>query len=210
MHFDLGKKRYAVRVWPETLKLDGETCDAKIEHIRQRILIAHDVPRHKRKSFLRHELRHAWVEANGRAADNEGDAVDVTAFADWFDEQYANQGGDAVLEALNPEESIQPRRFASGPQSQTTSTCGCCGALVAVGSIANDEPEWDRAAEAFTMTRGMLCAACDRVTTWTEICSEQGLPLGAIIAHPKPRVLAGAEAAAWIAAHPEACNVLVA
>lgn len=211
MQFTIKGQVYPVRISSRPLFLDGDSCDAKIDLTHARILISNQLPRHERKRALLHELRHGWVEAHGRATSEEADADDVAEMMDVLMSQYLAEGGDAVLEALNPDPEKRqgvPRMFG-GPLSQVRADCGRCGAGVAVGSIGNDPPRFSDDGNVWLMDRGMLCPACDSVTAWTEMCSQEGMPLGAIVAHPKPRVLSGKAAGEWIAAHADDCRCCV-
>lgn len=213
MQFTIQRIANTVVIASRPILLNGQPCKAKIDPARKRILISHDVPRDERRRVLLHELRHLWVNAHGATNDPEVDADQAAEMMDALMRQYEDQGGDAALELLDPI-ADKPHRTQSltaitGPLGNTSSECGGCGQRVFVGSIANGKPEWSTDADAYLMDRGMCCPACDKVTAWREACSEAGMPLGAIVAFPPPRVLRGAEASQWMREHAELCNVTV-
>lgn len=197
MRFSIGDRAYTVHISPRPIYLDGHECDGRIDPDAGRIMLDGQLPRHDRRRVLLHELRHAWVIEYGRAGDDEADADDAAAFSDWAHGAYQAQGGDRALEAMEPD-AAPPSGQLTGAILCSTRICGSCAAPVAVGSIANGEPTWTPALGAWAMSRGMECEACGRVTTWAEVCTEDGMPLGTTLAHPKPRVLTSSEAGRWM------------
>src|SRR5690349_8344269 len=88
MHFTIDGRRYSVVIAQNPPLLDGLPCRAKIDHGRQKILLSPELARHERRRELFHELRHAWVAARGRAADDESDAAQAAEMMDVLMQQY--------------------------------------------------------------------------------------------------------------------------
>lgn len=208
MHFAIKGQRYAVAISARPLLIDGEPCRAKIDHRNHRIWLSDQVAKDERRRLLMHELRHAWVNAHGRKLDAEGDADDGGEMLDEVPRQYNEQGGDAVLESLEPVTTAVPQRGMGGSIMVVHAECGNCSARIAPGSIGTSKPEWSEDVGAWVIERGMLCLVCDQVTTWREQCTPAGMPLGHILPEPPPRVLTGADAGEWIARNPGACRVV--
>lgn len=211
MHFVIKGIAYTVEVAPRPLFMKGQPCKARLDPYDRKILISDQLPRHERRKELFHELRHAWIIAYGKASTEEADADQAAEMMDEIAQQFIQQGGSDALEALNPppQKTVMLSRFLTGPLAAVNRECGACGGPIAVGSVADGEPKWSEVAGAHLMERGMCCPACERVTVWHELATADGMPLGAIVAHPKPRVLKGEEAREWFETHRELCNILV-
>jgi hypothetical protein len=209
VHFDINNRRFTVQIAPRALILEGQPSKAKLDRVRGIVWISDQVPSNQRRLILLHELRHLWVDAHGRAADDETDADQAAAMMDTIMQGYLEQGGDAVLEALTPPPETSINRAPVGPLVRFDPTCGYCQARLLIGSIASDPPAWNADLGSWTVDRGGLCEICDRVTVWREMATADGMPLGTFVAHPPPRVLTGPEAGEWIAAHADTCRVMV-
>lgn len=179
--------------------LNGQPRRAKIDPRSCRILLSAELKRHERKRELFHELRHAWVEAHGRASDDEADADQFADATLALTEQYLGQGGDATLESLDPAPEKSPNQAAATIVLRDY-LCGKCGKPAAIGDVINGLPKWSARHNAFTMDRGIVCDLCnDLPTVWRELCTEDGEPVGTILPFPPPRFLNGAQAAQWFA-----------
>jgi hypothetical protein len=192
MHFDISGERYTVVIASRPLIVNKQPAKAKIEHGSLRILISDQLPRHQRKLELLHELRHAWINAYGPASNSEADANQAAEMMSVVMEQYLAQGGDATLEALNPDPVQSAHREPSGVMGSFFRECGSCTSRIASGSIEDSEPAWNEDASGWVMDRRMPCDACGSITVWRELCTAEGMPLGTILPHPKPRVLTSA------------------
>lgn len=207
MHFTINAQRYIVTIASRPIVLDGDLCRAKIDHRHGRILICGKLPRHERRRELFHELTHAWRQRRGQPKSEEQDAIESSEMMDFVLAKYLQQGGDAVLESMDPPADAPSNPNPSGPMSRSSAECGYCHAQTAVGSIGNDSPEWSQDTGSWTMGRGILCMICDRVTLWRETCSAEGMPTGFIVPHPAPRVVSGGEAVEWLSRHGQVCQV---
>lgn len=200
MHFDFGQKRYVVSIAGRPLMMGGQACRAKVDHVHCKIWISDQLPKHERRRLLFHELRHGWIDLHGRAQTVEADADDVAAMMDDVLEQYMNQGGDAVLEKLNPDpEPVQGRQ--SPAMARTDFECGECRAKTMIGSVVNEKPVWSADFGAWVICRWIDCEVCNTVTVWHESATAEGTPRGELIAHPQPKVLRGREAGLWRREH---------
>lgn len=209
MHFTINSRLIAVRISPRPLFIDGQPCRAKLDRALSIIWLSDQLKRHERRKEVFHELRHLWIDATGHARDDESDAIQAAEMMDLVLEQFMQQGGDTVLESLNPVTEPAPARSGNVPLRDDR--CGFCLIPVAPGSIGTDPPVWDANLSGWKTYRGFLCQECgNRVTVWWEGCSPDGAPSGTIIAYPPPRVLTGAEAGEWISGHRDVCRVAVA
>lgn len=207
MLFHVDNRQAPVRISTRTLLVGGQPVMASYDPVASCIWLSDQLPRHERRKRLFHELRHFWRDVRGLARDDESDAEDVADMMILFTDQLNAQGGEEALMRLTPEAKSRIPRPFGGQMYLTSAYCGNCGGAIAVGSIGNGSPEWDRDLNAFVMNRGLLCEVCDRVTMWRESCTEQGTPTGCVIPHPPPRVLDRPAAAAWIAENRDACRV---
>lgn len=66
------------------------------------------------------------------------------------------------------------------------------------GSICNADPILHEPTGQHRMERWMRCDACGSLQIWTERCTADGTPTGEFVPNPRPRVLRGAEATAWL------------
>lgn len=197
MFLTVNGNRYVIVIVAGALMLDGQAVRARIDHRNKRILISDQVPRHERRLILFHEARHAHIAASGHATTDEQDADVFAEMATSITDEIAVQGGFTALESLNPQ--TQPNaNQQSASMALREVECGHCGALIACGSLADSVPVWSETNRAHVMDRGALCAVCEKVTTWREICTEAGEPTGSILPFPKPRVLDSASAAQWL------------
>lgn len=208
MHFDFGGRRFVVAIAPRPLFVDGQPAKGKTDRPRCRVWLGDQLPRHERRKTLFHELKHLWNDLHGLPVNEEEDAVQTGEFIDAMMDQYQAQGGDGVLEQLNPEREATPR-FPSFAMAQVSATCGHCGTLTAIGSIDTSAPQWDAGLSSWVVYRGFWCESCDSVTTWGEYATPDGAPKG-LVEHPPPQVLRGSAAAQWIAEHRDTCRIIVA
>jgi hypothetical protein len=206
VYFTIAGKRFVVLVSSRQIIRIGIARRAWFDSSGKRILISADVPREERRRELFHELRHGWTENHGLPGDSESDAISVSTFNDAMLEQFEAQGGNAALIELDPPGDSVPTRAA--PHITRDRQSCQCGAEVMCGSIASDAPVFNEEIGVFTMPRGMLCPACDRVTVWIETCTPTGTPLGTFLANPQPRMLDGADAAKWIGEHARQIGVV--
>lgn len=211
MHFIIKGLAYTVEISPRPIFHKGQPCKAKLDPHARKIIIADQLPREERRRELFHELRHAWIIAFGKAEGEEADADQAAEMMDELTSQYIQQGGPETLEALDPQKqkTVMLSRFLTGPMAAVNRECGSCRSPIAVGSVSIGPAEWNELAGAHLMDRGMCCTQCFKVTVWKELATADGAPLGALVAYPPPRVLKGDDARAWIAAHPELCEILV-
>jgi len=209
MRFTLGDKHFTVVIAARPLMLDGQPRLAKLDRARGYIWISDQLPRHDRRQELFHELRHVWVDRHGRPVDDEADAVNAAQMMDWLHDQYLQQGGDAVLETLDPLPDVPLNKQASGRLMQAEVQCGSCRASIAMGSVANSSPAWSADLGAWTIARVAWCESCERATSWGEMCTAEGMPVGVILPHPPPRVLVGNEAKEWMQSNPKVCRCLM-
>lgn len=209
MHFQINGQRYVIIIASRPIVLGGDVCRAKIDHRGKRILICGKLKHHERRRELFHELTHAWRNAHGMPTTEEQDADASGEMMDAILEQYMQQGGDAVLESLDPPADAPANPNPSGPLARNEAECGYCHALTAVGSIGNDPPQFSQDTGSWIMLRGICCGICDHTTVWTETCSSEGMPTGRIVPHPPPRLISGAEASEWIARHAKTIGAVV-
>lgn len=207
MHFVIDSRQFTVAIAARPLILSGQPAKAKLDRVAGKIWISDQLPKHERRVALFHELRHCWIDAHGYASDVEADADQAAEMMDTVLEQYQQQGGDSVLESLEPLPQPGINKSSVGPLAMTSAHCGHCEAPIAIGSIPQTSPAWSADLGAWVIQRGILCAVCDRVTVWRETSSAEGMPLGAIVPYPPPRVLTGAEAAQWIEENQSVCRV---
>lgn len=214
MHFQIESRRFSVSIAARPLILAGQPCRAKIDLANGRIWLSDQLPRAQRRVKLFHELAHAWRDGHPAPRDQESEADDLAAFTDSMMEQYLARGGDAVLEALEPEEEAMARagvgRAGSAMLASSIVHCGRCEAGVAAGSVVNGPARWSADHGAYVVERGVLCCVCDAVTIWGEAATAEGMPTGMIVPYPPPTVLTGGAAAAWIAEHQKKCRVVMA
>lgn len=208
MHFEFDGRSFSVVISARPLMLDGEVCRAKRDLQHRRLLLSGQLPRNERRRELFHELRHLWIDRRGLPKDEESDAAQS---AEWMDEamsQYQQQGGDAVLESLEPLDDVKLERETNPGMARRYADCGYCHTPNAIGSIQNDDARFHPEISLHLMSRGILCCICDHVTTWRESCTPEGMPI-AIVPFPPPRVLEGLEAAEWITEHPNATRLVM-
>lgn len=201
---------FTVAIWPRPLFVDGQPAKAKIDYVGRRILISDQLARDERRRALFHELRHCWVQTRGRVSGAEADAIDVAELMDTILDAYTEQGGDDVLLAMHPEPETAPkvRNMAEGPLGQNWAQCGGCRQSVMIGSIHTTPPTWHPSAGVWIVERSMHCDRCEKITAWSEVSDQAGVPQGGIIAHPPPRVLRGEDARRWYAEHADLCDVI--
>lgn len=208
MHFTLNDRRYVVTITSAPIMSNGEPRQAVLDRRHRRILISNEVARHERRIRLFHELAHVFDDIHGppAAGDEEGLAHDRAAFSEWIHEQYNTQGGDAVLEALNPEPERNSASEGTGGDVFDYRRCGDCNTPIAHGDVHFGEVKEIGGGRMALEGCWLECPADSFVTTWSELADANGAPTNIILPYPQPRVLRGREAAEWLRTHAQLCR----
>lgn len=197
MRFNIDGKMYVATISPRTIFLGGEPCYGRIQEHADgggQILLAPEpflYHSHRRRTLF-HELRHAWRFTRGDVTGMEPDADDAAEMMDVLLRQYADQGGDATLEALEPTPDARVSYLAPVELRNLYHYCGHCNAPLAVGSIENGPPRYHSASGNWSMERQLPCELCDRRTIWLAGCTPDGVPTGLVYGVPPPRVVRAA------------------
>ena len=195
----------------EDLEVDGLAISSP-----RLIIISRAVETFRRREVLRHELEHAWAFHVPAPADEEARAQLAAMIDEQLAQDLAVQGGAEELEKL-PAQHVpaigQPATVRAKtlviPNAQLPKAeafgrpdrmvCSNCDAETCVGSIPSGEPSLHDFTGKWRVERWMLCDACGTLTHWYEVSTPDGSPTGEIVAHPRPRMLHGAEASAFMA-----------
>lgn len=171
-----------------------------------KLLISPAAPIDQRRRLLAHELYHAWRFEVPKPNTEEELATLSATVNDSMDEDLERQGGTTALRQLRPEPAdpvFVPDQVGKPDLlgADDRMPCAGCDAYVMCGSIHHDPPEFHGATTRYRMTRWMVCDACGVLQVWLEWCSPDGTPSGKFVANPRPRLLWGHEASAWLAEH---------
>jgi len=190
---------------------DGNELDGLCIEAARRILISPRVEIERREEVLLHELRHAWAFHVPAATDDESDCQLFASIGQQLRHDLESQGGVAVLLAMRPGPvnislPAEPQRRISSIGADTPGVadrvaCGVCGAETMCGDVEHGRVEFHEASRSHRIDRWVRCEFCGVLTVWREFCSSDGQLAGKIVAVPKPMILRGAEAPAWIERH---------
>lgn len=103
MIFTVGPWTYRTRIVHRLMDDTGDKKAGLFEWMTRTIWIAADVPADRRLAVLIHELRHAWQFDFGRPKSDEDDANQAASFCIDVMRQLADQGGEAALMQMRPE-----------------------------------------------------------------------------------------------------------
>lgn len=180
---------------------------------RRLIVLSRIVEPQRREEIAQHEFYHCWLFHVPSPANEEQAAQLHSTVARQFQHDLEKAGGPDVL--LN----LRPTRVRLGKPLPTTAdrtrggreifgssdrmSCGGCEADVMAGSIHTGPVTAEVETTRFYVERWMQCDACGAVQVWCELSTSEGKPLGEFCAVPRPRILRGADASAWIAERSE-------
>ncbi|MBV8780180.1 MAG: hypothetical protein JO353_02175 [Phycisphaerae bacterium] len=173
-----------------------------------------------RIAVILHELRHAWERHVGVPRDAETECQLTASIGEQFRQDIDANGGDDCIMRLRAEpwpytreEDDQPTKQLRRPtkndrhyEPQEYRSCPRCEASMAAGSIEHGIIEFYAPTKEYQIDRWMICETCGTLSTWREICTPDGQPLGRIVEIPRPRMLNGAEASEWLKRRAVACE----
>lgn len=194
---------------------DGNQLEGCALEARKLIVLSRIVEPDRREEIAEHEFYHCWLFHVPKPANEEEAAQFHALVAKQFRRDLKDAGGpDAFL-------SLRPTRVSIGRPSVSRADhlpgfarqslgagdripCGGCDADVMAGSIHTGPAIAQEGTGRFYVERWMRCDACGAVQAWNELATAEGTPLGEFCAVPRPRVMRGVEAGAWMVEHGEA------
>jgi hypothetical protein len=166
-----------------------------------------DVDRRSEIAF--HEYLHAWGFHVPQPS-NEEERCNLASMArQQFDRDLDAAGGEGALRTLPPTKlgnighspTAKVRALSDretiGPADRIP--CATCESPVLCGDIDHGEPFLHEHTKQFRVERWFRCESCGSLQVWLELCAPDGAPSGEFVSIPKPRILRGAEASAWLA-----------
>lgn len=177
MYVTIHARQYPIEIAEKPLWRNGAACMALLQLNPRRILLSPSLPAADRYRELLHELRHAWTSELGVPGSDEVDARDVATFCDAMTEQLEAQGGRVALMALQPRAINYKGPFMS-PALNSRHGCKVCGADTMSGSVRQTNFRMHDAYRVHVADREFDCEACGATNRWTEICDENGVPMG--------------------------------
>lgn len=210
MNFEIGPYRYTLLLSASPLyDGDGNTLEGLAVEHRRWLLVGPNVAPERRREIAAHEYCEAWFFHVPKPATDEERCQLFAFLSEQFERDLQNQGGAAALLDL-PLTTLPPIGAPPAPDRVPPPNggdyritdrvfCGCCDAQILCGSTSNTAPAFHAASQCWRITRWATCDACGSLQVWGEVASEDGTPTGVFVANPPPRVMRGAEAAAWLA-----------
>lgn len=185
---------------------------------RRLLIISRIVEPERREEIAMHEISHAWTFHVPKPGDEEERCQFNATISRQFYADLEAQGGREALRQMAmtrvphlgkplPQATSKALQMRETFGKSDRTPCGACDTDTMVGSIHNGEPVLHEPTNQFRVTRWFQCEACSAVQVWTEVSAPDGTPLGEFVANPAPKLLRGAEAAAWLAEHREMAGV---
>jgi len=209
MDFGVGPFTYRLAISDRSIfDAEGNELEGCAVEARRLLIISRIVEPERREEIALHEFTHAWGFHVPKPSDEEERCQLTALIAQQFAADLERAGGREALQRLPAQRVPHLGKPARSKAEQVDTeqsnrsdrrVCGGCGAEVMCGSVVNGDIELHGATNRTRMGRWMECEACGALQHWTEYCTADGIPLGEYVSNPPPRVLYGAQAAAWMA-----------
>jgi hypothetical protein len=204
MEFRIGTHTYRVAIVRGWIQHDDAELAAQTDWNDCQIRISDQVPKHRRREILLHELRHAWQFefSDSQSLSPEEDAKQAAKWSIDMTDQLQAQGGVAALLDMKADPPADAKSLRctdpmwNAPALRESHECPLCQSIIPPGGIISDPATMFAALGRPGMERGYYCDFCKIVIRWTEGATEKGHPNGRLIAGPE--ILRGDLAKQWV------------
>jgi len=172
--FQIGAKRYMVRIMEDTLKYDGEEVMGLCDEGAREIKLSPKVAIDERIDVLLHEVAHAHVFGTGFPANVESLCDLMASVGRCVIKGLVIAGGIEALKQLRPGERLGD---ASGRMGHLRHRICKCGGKIAAGDVHCERER--RAPDRVKISA--YCDHCNITLQWVETCSLDGLPTGIVV-----------------------------
>jgi hypothetical protein len=208
MQFHVGPVSYRLVISNRhVFDAEGNELEGVAVEGRRLIILSCIVEPERREEVALHEFTHCWSFHVPIPRDEEERCQLTALIAQQFQKDLDAAGGREALMQMQPVQVPHlGRPLPAVPDVAESSfarphrmICFQCDTEILCGSIEQGEVFLHEFTGKQRVERWMKCDSCGTLTVWHEVVHPDGSPTGEVCAHPKPRMLRGAEASAWLA-----------